>query len=145
MWILHFFFNMYNAPVRWNIIRDWKTRPLEDFNGKTMYIFLKPSSSDDRRESLLSNISWYYWNEKGSDKMQTLNIIQTPSYDLDHQKMSTDDKMTATKISTQFQHNINTAYQPLILCWHFLMVQIIVWSSYSIYSLNLITSWGEDI
>ena len=38
---------------------------------------------------------------QGRDQMQTLNIVQTPNYDLDRQKISTDHEIIATK-------NVNT-------------------------------------
>ena len=41
--------------------------------------------------------------------MQTLNIVQISNYDLDYQKMSTDDSQQQ-KMSTQFQR--------LMMCWH---------------------------
>ena len=53
-----------------------------------------------------------------NDKMQTLNIVQTTNYNLDNQKMSINDKITATE-------NFNTIliqHQPLTLCSHFLLM-----------------------
>ena len=70
---------------------------------------------------------------KKCDQMQILNIVQTPNYDLEHWKISIDDKIIATK-------NVNTMSTVdavLKLCWH--CIEIVLTQNLEIlYSVDIV-------